>query len=197
MILRICISAFLAGISIFTWEFISHMALPLGEAGLKALPQESATLAALKAHIPEPGFYFFPAPDAPPGASKEQQELAMRNQLEKMQTGPAGIMVIHPNGMPMLLPRQLAFQFAFDLAAMIVAAALLRAANLPGYGRRVLFVTALGMLPVLTVELPNWNWYGFPTVYMGAQAIVHVVGSFVGGLIVAAIIRPSRVSTAT
>ena len=54
-----------------------------------------------------------------------------------------------------------------------------------GFGRRVLLAGLLGLIPTLGVELPYWNWYKFPTDYVAAQLLVHVVGFIAGGLVVA------------
>jgi hypothetical protein len=87
----------------------------------------------------------------------------------------------------------LAAQGAFDIVAMLLAAALVSWAGvLKGYGGRVLFVTSLGLFPALSVDLPLWNWYGFPGAYTAAQFVVHLAGYLAGGLVIAAIVRPPR-----
>jgi hypothetical protein len=37
--------------------------------------------------------------------------------------------------------------------------------------------------------MPQWNWYGFPDTYFGAQLLVHLVGFFAGGLLLAGIVK--------
>jgi hypothetical protein len=54
------------------------------------------------------------------------------------------------------------------------------------------FVTLFGLFPTLSVDLPLWNWYRFPSAYTAAQFVEHLVGYLVGGLVVAAIVRPAR-----
>ena len=49
-----------------------------------------------------------------------------------------------------------------------------------------------GRFPTLSVDLPFWNWYRFPSAYTAAQFVEHLVGYMVGGLVVAAIVKPSR-----
>jgi hypothetical protein len=63
---------------------------------------------------------------------------------------------------------------------------------LKGFGGRVVFVTLLGLFPLLSVDLPYWNWYRFPSAYTAAQFVEHLVGYLVGGLVVAAIVKPAR-----
>jgi hypothetical protein len=64
------LAAIVGGVVVFVWESIAHVALPLGEMGLSALPNEAPVLESLHASVPKPGLYFFPAPA---GTSKEQQ----------------------------------------------------------------------------------------------------------------------------
>ncbi|MBZ5725790.1 MAG: hypothetical protein LAP87_12420 [Acidobacteriia bacterium] len=188
---RVLLAGLLGGLILFVWEFVAHEALPLGEAGLKALPNEPAARAALKQAAPDTGLYIFPAPDLTPGMTRAQQQQAMQVMLDKIRTGPVGILAIHPDGVPTPFAQQLATQFATDVVAMLLAAALLaRAAASRGFGGRLLLVTLLGLLPSLRAGIPYWNWYGFPATYVAAQATVDVVGFFLGGLVLAWLVRP-------
>jgi hypothetical protein len=73
---------------------------------------------------------------------------------------------------------------------MLIAAWLLsQAILLKGYGARVLFVALIGLIPTLQSDMPQWNWYGFPGAYFGAQFLVHLVGFAVGGLVLARLVR--------
>jgi hypothetical protein len=43
----------------------------------------------------------------------------------------------------------------------------------------------------LSISASYWNWYGFPAQYEIAEATDQIVGWFLGGLVLAAIVRPS------
>jgi hypothetical protein len=49
--MRVLLAGILGGIVMFTWTSIAHMALPLGEAGLTEIPNESAVLSAMQSNI--------------------------------------------------------------------------------------------------------------------------------------------------
>jgi hypothetical protein len=188
---RILLAGILAGIALFLWESVAHMLTNLGDAGIQALGNEQPVLTALKENVKAPGFYFFPAPENRPGMTREQQRQAMQVAMEKYRTGPAGILIFHPNGEESLSARQFLTQFGADVVVMLLAAALLaRASGLKTYTGRLGFVTLMGLIPTLRTELPYWNWYGFPGVYTAAQFTVHLVGFLVGGLILAWLVRP-------
>ncbi len=62
----------------FIWSSIAHMALPLGEAGIREIPAEETVLASLKFAIGEThGLYLFPGPALSPNPSRDQKGDAM------------------------------------------------------------------------------------------------------------------------
>jgi hypothetical protein len=172
------------------------LALPLGEAGIRAVDNEQVVRAALKENIKEPGFYLFPAPNRTPGLSKQQQEEAQRKVEEEWRTGASGLLIFHPDGTGIQFSRQLGTQFLTDVVTMLLAALLLSwTTGIAGYAGRVLFITLLGLFPTLAVEIPLWNWYGFPATYTLAQFTIHLVGFAVSGLVIAALVRRAPIKT--
>ena len=181
---RIVLAGLAAGFVLFVWESIAHMALPLGEAGIRPLDNEAAMLAAIKANVRQDGFYFFPDPMM--AGTPEQQKAGQ----QKMLAGPVGIMIVHPNGDTGITPMRLGLQAVFDILSMMLAGFVLsRAVMVKGMGARVGLVATLALLPMLRTELPQWNWYGFPVQYTCSQLAMHVVGFVLGGLVLAKMIR--------
>jgi hypothetical protein len=196
---RILLGGVLGGIMMFVWGALSHMVLGLGDASIRKIPNESAVLAVLRDNIREPGFYFFPGMGQTSGMSKEQSEAAQKEWFEKIRTGPNGILVYQPQGAEALSPKQLIIELCTNIAAGLLAALLLAFAvpSLPGYGGRVLFVTALGVLAVIMVNVPYWNWYGFPTNFTLCELADQVIGSALAGAVMAAIIKPAKATPNT
>jgi len=56
----------------------------------------------------------------------------------------------------------------------------------------VLFVTLLGLSAWVAIAIPYWNWYGFPTDFTMGKGIEQVLGFFLAGLVLAAIVKPRR-----
>jgi hypothetical protein len=187
---RTFLGVLLAGLALFVWEFVAHEFLPLGEAGFRAIPNEATVLPAMKDMIREPGLYFFPAPEDRPGMTNAQKQEAMQKAAEKSTTGPAGLMVFHPNGVPFSFPKSLAIQFAGDVIAMAIVAFILSQITMfAGFGQRVVLCAIIGFIPALRTEIPYWNWYNFPSVYTRSQIAIHVVGFILSGLILARMVR--------
>lgn len=161
------------------------MALPLGEMGIKAIPDEEGVTNALRTSISEKGLYFFPGFDKSKPLSPSEQKAWEA----KLNAGPSGIMVVTPSGGEAMTPKQLGTEFASNIVAALLAGILLSMTNL-SYGKRVLFVTLLGVFGWITISVPYWNWYGFPTDFTLAALVEEAVGWFLAGLVLAAIVRP-------
>jgi hypothetical protein len=181
----------LGGIALFAWESLAHMVLPLGEAGIRTFGErEGLMMTALKDNIKESGFYFFPGPEDRPGMTNEQKAKSMDAAMQRMASQPTGIMIVHPHGRQPNLATMLPIQLAGDVAVMTIAAWLLsQAVTLKSYAARVVFVSLMGLIPTLQTDMPQWNWYGFPDVYFGAQFVVHLVGFAAGGLVLARLVK--------
>ncbi|HKZ53733.1 MAG TPA: hypothetical protein VJ085_10695 [Candidatus Acidoferrales bacterium] len=185
---RIVLGGLAGGVVLFVWGAISHMVLPLGEVGIKVMPNEQPVIAAMRENLREPGFYFFP------GGGHDMTPEQQQAWAEEYQRGPNGILIYHPTGSEPLSPTQLLTELLANIAAALVVAFLLgqAAGALAGYGAKVLFVALLGLLPGLDVDVSYWNWYGFPGDYTLAVIADHVIGWLVVGLVLAAIItRPA------
>src|SRR5215469_3528147 len=171
---RVILAGLLGGLALFSWESVAHLLLPLGQAGIKTIDNEQAVVASLRDNVKQSGLYFFPAAAATGTAQAG---------------GPAGILAFQPVGTMSMMPGQLLTQLGADMMAMIVAGILLKVAGaVPGFWKRVLFFTLMGIVPALRTDLSYWNWYAFPTVYTAAQFTVNLVGFCVAGLVLAKII---------
>ncbi len=195
---RIIIGGVLGGLVTFIWGAISHVALGLGDAGIKNIPNEAPVLAAMQSNIKEAGFYFFPGRDFSPNLTKEQKNAVEKAWNEKYLAGPRGILVYHPDGEQPMSLRQLLLQLGAEIVAALVAAFLLaQASGISSYMGRVGFVLLLGLLPFLMVNFPYWNWYGFPATFTFAQLADKLITYLVAGLVLAAIVKPPKKSNPT
>ena len=56
---------------------------------------------------------------------------------------------------------------------------------------RVGFVSLIGLIPFFAINLPYWNWYGFPTTFTVAQLADRLLGFILIGGVLGAIVRPA------
>ncbi|MGI8481801.1 MAG: hypothetical protein ACR2MF_07045, partial [Chthoniobacterales bacterium] len=88
---RIFLAGVLGGIAMFIWTSIAHMALPLGGAGVRELPNQKALFAALKTGLGEKsGLYLLPGFGLGENPTKEQQKEAMKHMDERLANNPSG-----------------------------------------------------------------------------------------------------------
>ena len=166
------------------------MALQIGDAGLSQLKdKEEPILDVLRQQIREPGLYFYPGfmSDHP---SKAEQQVWM----DKYRRGPAGLLLLLPSGGEPMTPKQFVVQIAGDVATALLAAVLLAGAGgwLRSFSSRVCFVSLIGLMPFLAINLPYWNWYGFPTTFTVAQLADRLIGFSLIGIVLAAMLKPQK-----
>jgi hypothetical protein len=169
--MRILMAGVLGGLTLFIWGAVSHMASPLGEAGLKSLPGEETVTAALRQSVPEAGLYFFPGMDMKVKMTPEQEKAW----TERYRTGPAGLLVYRPIGGEPYSPRLFVVEGLSNILAATLAAMLL-SMSAPGFRRRLLFGALLGAIGWMSVSVSYWNWYGFPASFILAEGVEEIIG---------------------
>lgn len=174
----------------FVWSSLAHVVLPLGQIGVREIPHEQPVLDILRSSLGDAsGFYIFPGLGVSPDAPRSERNAAMSRYSEKLAANPSGILVYHPPGTPGLTPGRLAVEFLTELAETLLAVLLLGMTRLASYGSRVGFFTLAGLLAALGTNVSYWNWYDFPSSYTIAYMTTQLVGFFVAGLVVAALLR--------
>lgn len=182
--MRILIAAILGALVMFIWGFVSHVLTPLGEMGLKQLPNEQPVMAAMQENITEHGMYFFPGIQMNPKPSDEEQKAWEA----KYKAGPIGIIVYSPHGNEAMSPKLLAIEFGTTFCAVLLAAFIV--SNVRGYGKRVFCFMLIGLIGWFSISASYWNWFAFPTDHTISQLIGETVGWLLAGIFAAAIAKP-------
>lgn len=187
---RVLLATILASIGMYIWMFVAHTLLPLGRIGVSQIPNEAPALASMHAALGnQSGLYFYPGFGLGDNPTKAQMDYAMGHYQEKLDASPSGLLIYHPAGAKALSPSQLMTEFLTELAETFCACLLLARAALGTYGRRVAFITTIGVVAVLATNVPYWNWYGFPANYTIAYMFTQLVGFLVVGLIAAKVLK--------
>jgi len=187
---RVFLAALLGGIAMFVWTSVAHMVLPLGDAGIKEIPNEQGVLSAMHTSLGEaPGFYFFPGTGLGPDATMRQKQAAMDQYGQKLAANPSGILIYRPVGAKPLTAGQLVTEFFTELIESLLVMILLSQTRLASFASRLGFVIVAGMLATIATNVSYWNWYGFPTTYTAAYMTTGVVGFICVGLVAAAMLK--------
>jgi hypothetical protein len=194
--MKIVFAGVLGGIAMFIWTSIAHMFLPLGEAGISEIPNESAVLGAMQSNIgDQTGLYIFPGPGVGKNATRQEKNEAMKRMPEKMAANPSGLLMYHGPGRPFTLGKWLGIEFATELLESILVVFLLAQTAIASFTGRVGFVLVAGILAAIATNVSYWNWYGFPCVYTASYMFIQIVGFLCVG-IVAAFVLPKRAPAA-
>src|ERR1700742_4785706 len=96
--MKVLLAGILGGIAMFIWTTIAHLALPLGEAGIGEIPNESAVLTAMQSNIGDhTGLYIFPGMGIGKNATRQERNEAMNQVASKAASGPSGLLMYHPS----------------------------------------------------------------------------------------------------
>ena len=158
--MRIVIAGVIGGIVMFIWGALAHVALPIGEMGMKVASNQDAVMTAMQAGADKgAGVYMVP------GMSPEEwrDEAAMAAFQSKYKDAPSAFVVYDPTPNPLIqtMGPALGKQFVSNLLVALLAAWILAQAA-TSFGTRVLMGAAMGLVTWLTVSVPYWNWYRFP-----------------------------------
>jgi hypothetical protein len=190
--MKILLAGILGGVAMFIWTSIAHMFLPLGEAGISEIPNESAVLGAMQSNIgDQTGLYIFPGPGVGKNATRQKKNEAMKRMVEKMAANPSGILMYHAPGRPFALGKWLGIEFATELLEAILVVFLLAQTAIASFAGRVGFVLVAGILAAIATNVSYANWYGFPCVYTASYMFIQIIGFLCVG-IVAALVLPKR-----
>jgi hypothetical protein len=189
---RILLAGILGGIAMFVWTAIAHMVLPLGETGVREIPDEQLIVGAMKSAIgDQAGFYIFPGPGLGPKPTREQRSEAMKRMTEEFPKHASGLLIYHPPGRAFSFGKSLGTEFVTELLEAILVVFLLTRTRLQSFGARVGFVFVAGILAAIATNISYWNWYGFPANYTTAYMLTEVIGFICTG-IVAALVLPRQ-----
>lgn len=173
------VAGILAGIGVFVWGAITHMALGIEQKSISTFSDEAAVTAVLKEKVAQPGFYFFPNEQDP-------EKMAAR-----VKTSPRGVLLYTPAGVPFSFPASLGTQFVLDILSGVILAWIFSVAI--GDPKRKICGPCLGavvgLFSVAAILLPWWNWYGLPVSMVASGVIEQGVGFGIAGWILGKLIK--------
>ncbi len=188
--MRILVAGIAGGIAMFVWTSIAHMALPLGEAGINEIPNESALLSAMQSSIGDnAGLYIFPGLGVGKNATRDAKNEAMKQMQQRIAANPSGILMYHPPGRQFAFGKSLVIEFSTEVLQAILVIWLLAHTHIGSFAGRVGFVLIAGILAAITTNISYWNWYGFPGVYTVSYILIEIVGFFLVGIVAALLLR--------
>jgi hypothetical protein len=185
---KVILAGILGGIVMFLWGGLWHDQLPVALAGLRSLPNEQAVLATMKANIPEPGMYLFPGLGVADDAPFAQKKAAMKKLEENPPSGPQGVLIYQPVGAG-LSAKMLITEAVTNIVQALLVAFLVAQVGVRRFSSRLGFAFVVGLVASITTNISLWNFYSFPSAWVLGQISFLVLGYFLVGIIVAAIVK--------
>ena len=174
----------------FIWGFVAHELLPIGEMGIKVMPNEEQVMSMLQSNLgSNGGFYIFPTGGMTPDATAEQKKEAMKKAEKQANSGAAGLLIYRPKR-GFNFPRRLAIEFATDVIAAFLAIFLLAQTGIRSFAGKVGFMVVAGILAAFVTDTQYMNWYGFPKNYTMGYMLTTVIGFLLIGIVAALMVRP-------
>lgn len=185
---RVLLAGILGGIVMFLWGGLWHDQLPTAFAGLRSLPNQQAVLSVLKTNVPEPGMYLFPGFGVPDDAPFAQKKAAMQNMEKNPTPGPQGLLIYSPTGIG-LSAKTLVTEATTNIIQALLVAFLVAQTGLRRFSSRLGFAFVLGLVAATSTNISLWNFYQFSTAWIVGQISFLIIGYFLVGIIVAAIVK--------
>jgi len=180
--MRVLVAALMGGIVMFIWGAVAHMALGLGDVGMRQPVAEDAVLGSLRPGLGEQaGVFVLPSVDP----AKMHDKTVMEAYSTKAKASPYALVVYMPQGddlsdMSGTLPRQ----WASDTLSALALAFLMGLAAF-SFMTRLSIALAAAVFAWLSTLVPYWNWYRFPTNFTLAALIEQVIGWLLAGAVMA------------
>jgi hypothetical protein len=176
---RLVLASLVGAVVIFAWGFLTHAVLPLGEMGMKNLPDPLTQ--SLGSALSEPGAYYFPPMNG-------EDEAAQEEWTRRSAAGPRGVVMFDPTGGAPMSLRQLGVEFLSGLGGACLLTLILVRAGAGLVGGAFLGAVA-GVFAWLAIDASYWNWYRFPDAFVTAGLIEQGTGWLLVGAAVAPIVR--------
>ena len=166
------VAGLVAGFLIFMWGGLTHMAFNI-ESYIKGVPNDDAFATVVQAGIKESGLYFYP------------NEMDPAKLEVKAKTSPRGLLTYTPAGTPFSMGQSLGVQGVTDVICALFLAFLysMAAPGLRTTGQKLLFPTLIGVFTVFAIQVPYWNWYGFPAASIASGIVEQGVAGLIAGAV--------------
>lgn len=187
---RVAIATAVGGLVLFVWGFVFWAVLPYPRQVIHTPTAAPEFVELLRQHVREDGAYSIPG--MPPEGDRPPDEL--EDWTARRRKGPIGFFFYSARGAANDTPQLMILGLTLNLLTAFFSAWLLFAAGLRSYYARVAFVLGLGVITALSTHLKQANWFYFPGDYTQLMCADVLLGSFLLGLVLAAIVKPAEVA---
>jgi hypothetical protein len=182
---RILIASIVGAVVVFVWGFLAWDVLGLYKNAVKPVPHEAAVVTGLKASIDQSGALYFPA-----RPTDKHDEEGIRQWSERHQAGPIGMIMYRAKGSDPMAMEMFIRGGAINFVACLLMACLMYASRMRSFILRLAVALIMAAFAVMVSHINSWNRFMFPDNYAAAMAADVMIGWTLGGIFVAAIVKP-------
>ncbi len=160
----------IGGIIVFLWLTLEWAVLPTHKMIINRFTEQTEVTTTIAKYAPRDGIYV-----VAPCETKGEEPFIFLN----IRRGIDCSSMVRPMIQGILMQMVAAFLITY----------LLLQTKAMKYWSRVWFVTVIGFVVAILGILPDWNWWQFPTAWIGLEVFDIVVGWFLGGLVIAKLVK--------
>lgn len=182
----IILATVISSIVAFIFGMMSWMALPFHNMTVDEIPNYSEFQQIIKDKIPETGSYHIPSVPM-------DHEDFMGEMTRLHEEGPVGILFIHKESTSPMSPTVMIMGFINNLLVAFIISYLMSVWCLTGsptYIQRVIFSALIGTAGALQSWAAMWNWMYVEWDYALVMGMDIIIMWTLGGLVIAAFIKP-------
>lgn len=183
---RVAIATALGGLVLFVWGFVFWTMLPYPRRIIQTPTNEPEFAELLRQHVSKDGAYAIPG--MPPEGKPSSYEL--EDWATRRREGPICFFFYSARGVADDTPQLMILGLTLNLLTAFFSAWLLFVSALRSYFARVAFVVGLGVITALATHLKQANWFYFPWEYTQLMCADLLLGTFILGLVLAAVVKP-------
>ncbi|HJN82201.1 MAG: hypothetical protein QF749_12460 [Verrucomicrobiota bacterium] len=174
---KMIIGALLGGVILLLWQAVVHMALGIYDDAFVDLKDPVAMEKVISENVTTSGMIVMPHPDS--GDKEAKTKADEERTIGFSLLGTVNLDGRHGFG------TALGIQFGFNMLASAVLMFVMLVANPRTLGACLALSLCFAVFGVLVGVLPNWNWWGYSTAYVGGQIGELIVGWALVGLVLA------------
>lgn len=178
---KMLLASLLAGVVLMAAGFVFWGLLPIGKDMNKPLPNATAIVDALKQQNTPEGVYIHPY---------SREGMSDETFAKQSQSGPYLQVFYQPNGFFQTMTKEMVKGYAHFAISAFLVCLLVGLAQMPRYGRRVVFIALLGIFGAVAIDLANPIWWHHPWMYHATNVGFQIASWMLAAFVIAALVKP-------
>ncbi len=175
---NILLAGIFGAVALFVWNAFSWMVLPWHAKNLQQFSNETLVSGVIKNNVKKSGVYLSGYNNPSLDGSPLVFSVVSFYSKEGMQS-------------------QLITYFLIELVTALIVASVIGSIKCANYFGRLIFIILFALAAAISCQLPYWNWWHFPLNYIMVSMLDMLIGWFLAGILMAAILAPRNILNIT